>query len=85
MTTEKVVCGECGWHGTTKTMLRAPNPFEPDDEVTGCASCRAVSTLEYACEHQDCWRPVSCGTPTADGYRQLCGQHFPTSATQEKP
>lgn len=81
MATEKLICTECGWHGTTDMMLEAPNPFMPDDVVTGCPDCRAVSCLVFACEHADCWREVSCGTPTPSGYAQTCGEHAPTERT----
>lgn len=65
----------CGWHG--EEVLTAPNPFDPADTINGCPSCRAVDTIELACDEPDCWEPVSCGTPTDSGYRNTCGPHLP--------
>jgi hypothetical protein len=77
MATNKLICEECGWHGTMATRLTAVNPFCAEDEVSGCPNCFAVSQLVYACEHEDCWREVGCGTPTPNGYAQTCLEHRP--------
>lgn len=31
---------------------------------------------EYACEYPGCNEWGDCGTPTADGYKRCCGEHF---------
>ena len=31
---------------------------------------------ENKCEAKGCKAWASCGTPTADGYKQLCGDHY---------
>src|SRR4051812_19687259 len=31
---------------------------------------------EGGCEHPGCARWATCGTPTPDGYRRLCGEHY---------
>jgi len=31
---------------------------------------------EGECDVEGCTRPATCGTPTADGYRNLCWKHF---------
>lgn len=57
-----------------------------------CLSHMGLSTLEWAfdilgwenfhpipeceCEIDGCHRHATCGTPTADGYKRLCGGHF---------
>jgi hypothetical protein len=38
---------------------------------------------EMACEWDGCNRWASCGTPTADGYKRLCGAHY-TEAHHER-
>lgn len=80
---EKVIC-ECGWRGLAADMLRAPNPFDPSDELNGCPHCKQPETLLVACDEPGCWRETSCGTPTPDGYRRTCGQHRPKDAEQRK-
>lgn len=75
---EKVVCTErrCGWHGTNDEMLVSPNPFEPDDTIIGCPSCKGVDTLVVACDVEGCWKESTCGFPTPEGYRRTCGVHY---------
>lgn len=75
----KFFCSECPWHGLEKDVLRAPNPFAKDDteQMIGCPNCREPNTMKLACDEPDCWRAVSCGTPTPAGYRQTCGEHMP--------
>lgn len=31
---------------------------------------------EYECEIDGCHEHATCGTPTADGYKRVCGRHF---------
>lgn len=31
---------------------------------------------EMGCEHPGCPEWATCGTPTPDGYKRLCGAHF---------
>lgn len=31
---------------------------------------------EYECEIDGCHEHATCGTPTADGYKRVCGKHF---------
>ncbi len=88
MSTNKLKCDECDWHGTKAEMLKAPNPFCQVDDIYGCPRCFVVNRLTYACEHADCWGDANCGTPTPDGYAQTCGKHIPTvsrGAPTEKP
>lgn len=76
---DKVICTErrCYWQGTTDDMLKAPSPFDSDDELQGCPKCKCVNTLVLACDVDGCWKETSCGFPTLDGgYRRTCGDHY---------
>jgi hypothetical protein len=75
MANNKWVCAECDWHGAH--YLTAPSPFDPEHTLIGCPHCKAVDSLRLACDEKDCWREVTCGTPTADGYLRTCGKHVP--------
>lgn len=76
MSSDKLLC-ECSWRGTQKEVLRAPNPFDPDDELWGCPRCRTPGGMRVACDEPECWNEVCCGTPTPTGYRQTCSKHRP--------
>jgi hypothetical protein len=58
-------------------ILRAANPFDPEDDVCGCPRCKSVDSTVYACDEPGCWKDASCGTPTEAGYRSTCGAHRP--------
>ena len=77
----KVKCSEyrCSWQGTERETLTAPNPFDlvPQGVIEGCPECKEINTIVKVCDEPDCWEPVSCGTPTEDGYRSTCGKHRP--------
>lgn len=75
----KVVCEDwrCGWHGQLDEILRAKHPFDADDEILGCPSCKDVNCILNACDEDGCWERVTCGTPTKTGYRNTCGKHKP--------
>jgi hypothetical protein len=74
---KKVICEECDWHGLENEVLQAPNPFDPEDGVLGCPKCKSVNEIVYTCIADNCWKPVSCGTPTVGGYMNTCGKHAP--------
>ena len=38
-------CKECNWTGTTKELLEAPDPFNPEETLTGCTKCRQTGTM----------------------------------------
>ena len=79
MESKKAVCENrrCRWHGTMDDVLRGPDPFDPEEQVIGCPRCRGVECLLTACDEPSCWKPATCGTPTAGGYRHTCGEHKP--------
>lgn len=69
-------CDECGWRGTDDQVLRAPNPFDPEDTLYGCPDCKQVECLRRACDDPECWEFASCGWPDGDRYRTTCGPHY---------
>ena len=73
----KVKCEECDWKGTDDELKRASNPWDINDFITGCPECNSVNSTHYVCDEPSCWRIVSCGTPTPNGYRSTCGEHQP--------
>ena len=75
----KQACGDrrCGWTGTSDDVLKAANPFDPDDVIWGCPKCKEVNGLYLACDEPGCWELVSVGTPTPSGYRSTCHDHIP--------
>lgn len=76
------ICSECDKICTDAEMLRAPNPFDAQFEVTGCPACRSAETLIVACDVPSCTRIGGSGTPTVDGYRWTCWQHRPEEVTR---
>ena len=74
---KKVRCEECGWHDYKGRYLTAPNPFDKGEIITGCPQCGSVDSMQAVCDEPRCKMPVSCGTPTKDGYRCTCSKHYP--------
>lgn len=74
---EKVICEECGWQGEGKDVLRAPNPFDPEEQMSGCPYCHSVESLVRACDGPGCWEPAAYATPVANDYRYTCFRHRP--------
>ena len=79
----KVVCLDCSWHGTEPELLRAANPFDTRETITGCPDCKCIESTYLACEEFGCWAQVSSGTPTPTGYRQTCHKHSPKRLDDE--
>jgi hypothetical protein len=68
----------CGWRGPHAALLTAPHPFDVGaEDISGCPDCLAVCGLRPACDEPDCWRSVTCATPTPTGYRSTCSSHAP--------
>jgi len=74
---EKLVCKECGWQGLDDALLRAPNPFEPDETIYACPKCLWINNATVACDEPGCWKEATCGTPVENGYRRTCFMHAP--------
>lgn len=73
----KRICPECSAQMHDADVLTAPNPFDPQDTVTGCPKCRAVTNVLVVCDEPGCWREASGGAPTLAGYRHTCSEHIP--------
>lgn len=74
---ERFRCRGCKTIVDATDVLTAPNPFEPSESIQGCPTCRSVDQFTLLCDEFQCDREASCGTPTASGYRQTCGEHRP--------
>jgi len=72
----KVICEECKCVSLRGELLKAPHPFIPDDLIFGCPACNEAARLHACCDVLDCKQPADCGTPSPDGYRQVCGEHY---------
>jgi hypothetical protein len=71
----KHVCEKCGWHGSYKEVLQAPNPLDKEEILFCCPKCKQQEVV-WACDAPYCFAPVSCGTPTPEGYKNLCLRHY---------
>lgn len=70
-------CKSCSWEGTDKDLLKAPSPFNPDDELTACPDCQAVEDFDEMCEIDGCDNYASCGWPSySRRYVRSCGKHM---------
>ncbi len=74
---DRWACQDCAWRGHAKDLLHGQHPFIEGEEVLGCPQCKNLDGLFNVCDEAGCWKYVSCGTPTADGYRMTCGDHYP--------
>lgn len=71
------LCQECNVISFRSGLLRAPSPFDPDDVLTGCPSCRSIGPFDPICDVAKCRASTTCGTPTPTGYRFTCSKHRP--------
>jgi hypothetical protein len=58
-------------------VLTAKNPFNKNEVILGCPSCKAPDSFDQVCDEPGCENATTCGTPTEDGYRRTCGKHKP--------
>lgn len=72
----KCKCLECDWLGPDTEVLVAVNPFDAEDQISGCPQCKSVETLRVACDVPGCDELASCGWNDATGRRTTCGQHM---------
>lgn len=76
MTAQRWECENCNAVSLEHELLRAPSPFDQDDELIGCPVCKSCEGFTELCEMPDCEKPATCGGAFADGvYRRTCGQH----------
>jgi hypothetical protein len=76
MSADRWMCQSCDWIGGGAELLRAPNPFDPEENISGCPKCKAVEDIVSACDEPGCRREGSSGWPDGDGgYRRTCYEH----------
>ncbi len=75
--TTKRICPECYAKVHADHILTAPNPWLDGDTIHGCPECKSPVQFREVCDEPGCWNEASCGTPTPNGYRRICGQHTP--------
>lgn len=78
-------CNECAWSGPESEILRAPNPFQPEDSISGCPKCGCVGDFTNLCDEPGCTDEAGCGFPTESGYRRTCGKHWAASEAGQLP
>ena len=68
-------CDSCNAVSLEAELLRAPSPFDPDDELVGCPTCKSCEGFTELCEIDGCEMPATCGGPVGGIYRRTCGPH----------
>jgi hypothetical protein len=73
-------CTECDTVVADSELLKAKNPFAPNDieELYGCPKCLSVmgtTDLLKLCDEPGCNLLATCGFPVDDGYRRTCSLH----------
>lgn len=79
MDKNKRKCDDCDWLGDNSAVLSAPNPFYPQDTITGCPKCFSINSIDTLCDEDGCEAVASCGWPSPDGYRFTCWKHWTNS------
>ena len=73
-----LICKDCDSIVSESGVLRAESPFNPEDELTGCPTCKAADQFRLACAASGCTFEVSMGMRHEDGvYRSTCSKHGP--------
>jgi len=72
---KEMVCENCKRVILSEEILRAPHPHIPGETLLGCPEC-GEEDFTMLCEVPGCAGRVSGGTPTADGFKVLCGHHL---------
>ena len=76
MTAKRWECDTCNTVSLEQDLLRAPSPFDSDEELVGCPVCKSCDGFTELCELADCEKPATCGGPGEDGiYRRTCVAH----------
>lgn len=79
----KRVCSTCNWRGKDPDLLVATSPFAREI-ITGCPACKSVNSTHTICDEPGCWEPDTCGCPSPEGYRRVCGEHYGKSLLDKK-
>jgi hypothetical protein len=68
---------ECGAYFSESALLKAQNPYDPEDELRFCPECKDVigDPLRPICDEPGCTATVSGGGPSPSGYRWTCHEH----------
>lgn len=76
-------CRACGIASLEPELLKAPSPFNSDDELVACPRCLQCSEgFDLLCDEPGCNKHAGCGWPTGDdndewgGYRDTCAKHM---------
>jgi hypothetical protein len=71
-------CKTCNVCTPTESLLRAPSPFNPEDELLACPSCKHCDEgFDEMCDEPGCARTASSGwKPKDQPYRRTCGEHM---------
>ena len=80
----RMLCRNCGWMGPEDQILKAPNPWNQDDEICGCPQCFVVEDLRVACYRVGCKNEASMGIPTPTGYILCCYLHKSEMSEHER-
>lgn len=78
----QIRCPDCGWTGTMADRLIAANPWQDFETIEGCPVCREPVEFQRLCDEPGCTQDATCGTPSLEGYRRCCGEHY--QAIQDK-
>lgn len=68
-------CDDCHYVCVDGGLLEAANPFNKELTISGCPNCFSVGPFNAICDEPGCEEPVCMGTPTPDGYRNMCRKH----------
>ncbi len=80
----KWMCEQCNWKGYEHQLLLGCNPFNPDEEITGCPECKIIEQFMQTCDEPNCWLEAGCGTPFGlSGYKRHCHKHPPVEPKAE--
>ena len=72
---DKYKCGCCDTISIVGDILKAPSPFNTQDELWGCSHCFAAEDFNRVCDTDDCISISVVGMPIGDEYKFLCREH----------
>lgn len=81
------ICSECSHICYDEFILKAANPFDGRENVSGCPECRSVDSFSCACMDVKCQLESSGGHPGAFGFRYVrtCWNHSPSNPKHKMP
>lgn len=68
-------CNFCHKIWPDAELLVAPNPFYPEDTLSGCPGCKSCDDFQIVCDEPGCKLEGGCGWPSPEGYRHTCYEH----------